>query len=1045
MTTTISDTGSNVARVNKVRAGSLPLRRPVKSILGRSGHIRKPLSLAEWNVRTLLDTEGSRRPERQTALVAKELNRYDIDIAVLCETRLPGYDSFVDNGYTFFWSGKTEQERRESGVGIAIRNSIVQNLDQDPTPINDRIMTMRMPLDKKCFLTIVSVYAPTLTNTDENKERFYNNLRETIKNVPTSDKLIIAGDFNARVGTEAENWPGVIGTHGTGKCNSNGELLLALCSEFELVITNTVFKHKQHHKTTWMHPRSKHWHLLDYVITRQKDRSDVLDTRVMRGADCATDHSMVRSKLALRIRPPRNKSKGKPPSKLNVRKLRHRECRQELQTQMDNNMDYGVDDKSVEEEWELLKTTAYETANEILGKPKRKHQDWFDESDAELNALLVERNKAKEQVLQRKTRTSTARLTRARSQLQKYTRSMKSKWWEEKAKDLQRAADANDMKEFHNGLREIYGPQKRGTEQLIAQDGVTILKEKEDTLNRFAQHFDQLLNVPGTVDQAALDQLPDITEDKSLDEIPSFDELTAAIASTKENKAPGECGIPAEIWKYGGIKLQEKLHKLIEHIWINEQIPQNWKDANIVPIFKKGSRRECDNYRGISLLSIAGKVLARVILNRLEKSICNKLLPESQCGFRRNRSTIDMIFSLRQIQEKCMEQNMELYVVFIDFTKAFDTVSREGLWCVLKKFGCTDKVLNLLKALHDGMQAKVVQGKNASSEFAVTNGVRQGCVLAPTLFSLYLSAMLLVAFKDDHNGIHILTRHDGDLFKVSQFKAKTLTSKHLVREMLFADDSALVAHTAQEMQSLVDRFSKAATQFSLKINIKKTECLYQPIKLLSSPPKPKDITINNTPLVQTNDFTYLGSTVSNSSKIDKELSTRIGKASAAFGKLRNRLWNNRHVSIKVKCQVYRAVILSTLLYGAETWTIYRAQVKKLHAFMMRQLRDIMGIVWQDKITNVEILRRANLPSMADILIEKNLRWLGHVQRMETERLPRQLLYSQLRDGKRNQGRPRLRYKDVVKRNMKRRQIPVNSWQNIAGNRAAWRSAIKHIP
>ena len=141
-------------------------------------------------------------------------------------------------------------------------------------------------------------------------------------------------------------------------------------------------------------------------------------------------------------------------------------------------------------------------------------------------------------------------------------------------------------------------------------------------------------------------------------------------------------------------------------------MPQNWKDAIIVPIFKKGSRKECGNYRGISLLSTAGKILARIILNRIEENMCTLILPETQCGFRRNCSTIDMVFSLRQIQEKCTEQNMELYAVFIDFTKAFDTVSREGLWSVLKRFGCTDKIIKLVRAFHDGMKAKIIQGKD---------------------------------------------------------------------------------------------------------------------------------------------------------------------------------------------------------------------------------------------------------------------------------------------------------------------------------------------
>ena len=135
-------------------------------------------------------------------------------------------------------------------MGFAIRNSIAHSLDKNPLPINDRIMTMRIPLQKKCFLTIARVYATTLTNPDQNKEEFYSNLRETIKNVPINDKLIISGDFSARIETKAENWPGVIGTHCTSKSNLNGELLSALCSKYELIITNTEFKHKQQYRTT---------------------------------------------------------------------------------------------------------------------------------------------------------------------------------------------------------------------------------------------------------------------------------------------------------------------------------------------------------------------------------------------------------------------------------------------------------------------------------------------------------------------------------------------------------------------------------------------------------------------------------------------------------------------------------------------------------------------------------------------------------------------------------------------------------------------------
>ena len=118
----------------------------------------------------------------------------------------------------------------------------------------------------------------------------------------------------------------------------------------------------------------------------------------------------------------------------------------------------------------------------------------------------------------------------------------------------------------------------------------------------------------------------------------------------------------------------------------------------------------------------------------------------------------------------------------------------------------------------------------------------------------------------------------------------------------------------------------------------------------------------------------------------------MGKASAFFGKLQDRLWKNNHVSLRAKGNVYKAVVLSSILYGAETWTLYRSQVKKLHSLMMRLLRDVMNISWKDKIQNNEILRRVNLPKMEDILVDRNFRWLDHVHRMSPDRHPHQLLF-----------------------------------------------------
>ena len=198
---------------------------------------------------------------------------------------------------------------------------IVTKLTEMPRPVSDRIMTMRLPLSRDSFATIISVYAPTMTNPDENKEAFYNQLASVLSGIPHTDKLLLIGDFNARIGRENDKWPLVMGKHGIGKCNSNGELLLALCSEFELIVTNTMFKQKDERKTTWMHPRSRHWNMIDFIITRCRDKMDIHSTRVMRGANCWTDHQMLRSKVALRIRQRYNRQGTSKPTKLNIAKL----------------------------------------------------------------------------------------------------------------------------------------------------------------------------------------------------------------------------------------------------------------------------------------------------------------------------------------------------------------------------------------------------------------------------------------------------------------------------------------------------------------------------------------------------------------------------------------------------------------------------------------------------------------------------------------------------------------------------------------------------
>ena len=372
--------------------------------------------------------------------------------------------------------------------------------------------------------------------------------------------------------------------------------------------------------------------------------------------------------------------------------------------------------------------------------------------------------------------------------------------------------------------------------------------------------------------------------------------------------------IPSEVIKYGGCALHRRLHNFILDCWSAKCLPQQWKDANIILVHKqKGDITECGNSRGISLLSVAGKVLAKIMLTRLLEHIVDLVLPESQCGFRRGRSTIDMIFVARQLQEKCCEQHQDLYMAFVDLTKAFDTVNRDLLWSILRKFGCHPTFIAILQQFHTGMCAQVVIAGSQSSSFPVEVGVKQGCVLAPIIFNLLLVAIALVSHRDLQSSdcIGIECRLDGGL------QAKTKTSSVMISALQYADDAAFSRLTADGLQRSLDVMSETYLRAGLIINTTKTEILSTP-----SPDAPTFSIIGNQ-LKNSENFSYLGSNLSFSGDITNEIQRRINLASSAFGRLSKRVFGNQYLIIQTKIVVYDVVFISTILYGCETWVPYR--------------------------------------------------------------------------------------------------------------------------
>ena len=248
-------------------------------------------------------------------------------------------------------------------------------------------------------------------------------------------------------------------------------------------------------------------------------------------------------------------------------------------------------------------------------------------------------------------------LKAARSKAQQTARRCANDYWLQLSENIQQASDTGNIRCMYEGIKQATGKPVKKCAPLKSKTG-EVITDQDKQMTRWVEHYLELYSRENLVSQEALDALEDVPVLEELDAEPTLEELSKAIDALSCGKAPGE------------------------------DVPQDMRDAKIVTLYKnKGDRSDCNNYHGIFLLSIVRKVFARVVLARLQV-LADRVYPESQCGFRAERSTVDMIFSVRQLQEKCREQQMPLYMAFIDLTKAFDFVSRRGLFQLLKKIGC---------------------------------------------------------------------------------------------------------------------------------------------------------------------------------------------------------------------------------------------------------------------------------------------------------------------------------------------------------------------
>ena len=389
---------------------------------------------------------------------------------------------------------------------------------------------------------------------------------------------------------------------------------------------------------------------------------------------------------------------------------------------------------------------------------------------------------------------------------------------------------------------------KRSSVTYTVKDSAgNILTDENEILSRWREYLEDLLNPvkASTRDTHKVTCLGG-------EEIFTAAEVATAIKGIKAGKAAGEYEIKSEMLKS---LTGEEIFWITRVCQVGRKFgktPKDWQADVIIPIFKKGDRKQCTNYRGISLLSLPGKVYAKY-LERKYQEIVESKLEDDHCGFRPGRSTTDQFFTLRQIFEKSWEYGKDLFACFVDLEKAYNRVLRDELWKVLREDDVDGQLLLANKSIHCRPEVCVRVNGKQSTPFSVGVGLRQVCVLSPLLFIVYMNW----------------------IDKCIQADECATIGNCKISYLLFSDDLVLLSSIEFGLQRALNSFADTCDIAGMKISTTKTE-----VFRLSGNPDQCVLQVNGTTLKQIENFKYVVVAFTKDGRQDKELDSCVGKASA---------------------------------------------------------------------------------------------------------------------------------------------------------------------
>ena len=456
------------------------------------------------------------------------------------------------------------------------------------------------------------------------------------------------------------------------------------------------------------------------------------------------------------------------------------------------------------------------------------------------------------------------------------------------------------------------------------------------------------------------------------------EELDSVHRKIKNRKTAGLDKIPPEVWKtrqFDDILLRQS------YTVYNQNLIDRWMKGCILPSPKKGDLGLAKNYRGITLTSIAAKIYNALLRNRIEPKIDN-ILRKNQYGFQRNRSATSQILTIHRNLEGVRVKSIQVTLLFVDFTKAFNSIHRGKMERILLAYGLPKETIVAITILYRNTKVKVRSPDGDTEYFDIVAGVLQGDMLAPYLFIICLDYVLRTSIdKIKENGYELTKKRS------RRYPAKTITDAD------YTDDIAILANTPNQAEILLHGLERAAAGIGLHVNAHKTE--YMCYNQTGDIP-----TLDGIPLKLLDKFTYLGSSVSST---EKDIDTRLTKARTAINRL-SIIWKS-DLTDKMKYSFFQAAVISILLYGCTTWMLTK-WLNKLDGNYTRMLRAILNESGWQHPTKHQLY--GHLPPITKTIQVRRTRHAGHCWRSRDDLISDVLLWTPTY-GRAKAGRPARTY------------------------------------